>query len=368
MRKEVIATGKTVDAAIDNGCAELSVERGEIDFEILTMPKKGFLGLSQIPAKVRVFIDLPDPPAPAAEKAASAKPVSRPQQEKEKPAPQPAPEKPAVKPQEKPAVKPQEKPAAKPQEKPVTPVREEVPAEPGTPAQPEAAPCDFGNKVALTEEYLRSILQAMGLSEVTVSSTTHENIIQVRLSGDVAGVAIGRHGETLDALQYLTGLAANRGEGDYVRVVLDSGNYRDKRRATLEQLARRLANNALRTGRSTTLEPMNPYERRIIHSAISQIEGVTSASTGEEPNRCVVISPVNPVAAPARDSRGSRDRRPRRDGGQSRSGRSGQRDGRRDSRRDTRRREKPAPYQEQGRREVAPTEAENQPLYGKIEI
>lgn len=348
MRKEVISTGKTVDAAIDNGCAELGLERGDIDFEILSMPRKGFLGLSQIPAKVRVFVDLPDPPAPA--------------QRREQPAAKPAKEPAAA----RPAAKPEEKPAAKPEEQPAPTLEKQEPQKEEQPEQPAAAPCNFGNKVALTEEYLRSILRAMGLSEVEVSTVTHENIIQVRLSGDVAGVAIGRHGETLDALQYLAGLAANRGEGDYVRVVLDSGNYRDKRRATLEQLARRLANSALRTGRSTTLEPMNPYERRIIHSAISQIEGVTSASTGEEPNRCVVISPVNPVAAPARDSRGPRDRKPRRDGGSSRSGRSGQqRDGRRDSRR---RREKPAPYQEQGRREVAPTEAENQPLYGKIEI
>ena len=214
----------------------------------------------------------------------------------------------------------------------------------------------------------------MNLSDVTIAASTHENVIQIRLSGDVSGVAIGRHGETLDALQYLAGLAANRGEGDYVRVVLDSGNYRDKRRATLEQLARRLGNAVLRTGRSTTLEPMNPYERRIIHSTISQMEGITSASTGEEPNRCVVISSNNPSAAPARDARPPRSGRPprrdgghppRRDGDRPRGPRSGSggRDGRRDGRR-----EKPAPYQESSRREVPPTEAESQPLYGKIEI
>lgn len=359
MMKEVIATGRTVDAAIDSGCAELGFERGDVDFEIISMPKKGFLGLSQIPAKVRVFVQVPDP-KPALE---------------QKPAPQ----------EEKPLPR-EEKPAPKSAAHKAQPVREEEPkAEEKQPqantVQPEreapaesAAPCDFGNKVAIAEEYITSILRAMNLSDVTIAASTHENVIQIRLSGDVSGVAIGRHGETLDALQYLAGLAANRGEGDYVRVVLDSGNYRDKRRATLEQLARRLGNVVLRTGRSITLEPMNPYERRIIHSTISQMEGITSSSTGEEPNRCVVISSNNPSAAPAKDARPPRSGRPprrdgghppRRDGDRPRGPRSGSggRDGRRDGRR-----EKPAPYQESSRREVPPTEAENQPLYGKIEI
>ena len=363
MMKEVIATGRTVDAAIDSGCAELGLERGDVDFEIISMPKKGFLGLSQIPAKVRVFVEVPDPkPAPEQKPAPrEEKPLPR----EEKPAPRPA--APKAQPVREPVREEEPKTEEKqPQAGPVRP-EQEAPAEP-------AAPCDFGNKIAVAEEYVTSILRAMNLSDVTIAASTHENVIQIRLSGDVSGVAIGRHGETLDALQYLAGLAANCGEGDYVRVVLDSGNYRDKRRATLEQLARRLGSAVLRTGRSTTLEPMNPYERRIIHSTISQMEGITSASTGEEPNRCVVISSNNPSAAPARDARPPRSGRPprrdggrppRRDGDRPRGPRSGfgGRDGRRNERR-----EKPAPYQESSRREVPPTEAENQPLYGKIEI
>ena len=209
MMKEVIATGRTVDAAIDSGCAELGLERGDVDFEIISMPKKGFLGLSQIPAKVRVFVQVPDPKPALEQKPAPQE--EKPLPHEEKPAPKSAAHKAQPVREEEP--KAEEK---QPQANTVQPERE-APAE-------SAAPCDFGNKVAIAEEYITSILRAMNLSDVTIAASTHENVIQIRLSGDVSGVAIGRHGETLDALQYLAGLAANRGEGDYVRVVLDSGN------------------------------------------------------------------------------------------------------------------------------------------------
>lgn len=296
MMKEVIATGRTVDAAIDSGCAELGLERGDVDFEIISMPKKGFLGLSQIPAKVRVFVQVPDPKPALEQKPAPQE--EKPLPHEEKPAPKSAAHKAQPVREEEP--KAEEK---QPQANTVQPERE-APAE-------SAAPCDFGNKVAIAEEYITSILRAMNLSDVTIAASTHENVIQIRLSGDVSGVAIGRHGETLDALQYLAGLAANRGEGDYVRVVLDSGNYRDKRRATLEQLARRLGSAVLRTGRSTTLEPMNPYERRIIHAVVTEIDGVYSKSTGEEPNRKVVIKPSSRTGSASGGSRREGGRPPR---------------------------------------------------------
>lgn len=312
MIREVIATGRTVDAAIDAGCEQLGLSRAEIDFEIIDMPHKGFLGLSQTPAKVRVFKEEPD-----------AEVV------------EPAPKAP-----------------------------------------------DLDGKIEAARQYVLDIVRAMGLDQITVTTSQEDNNVTLKINGDVSGVAIGRRGETLDALQYLTGLAANRVEGDYLRVVIDSGNYRERRRNTLEQLAKKLAAAVIKTGRNTTLEPMNPYERRIIHATISEIEGVTSASVGEEPNRCVIISSTNPRPQQPNDRYDNRpknklNRGPnsggsgdgRRDGGyRGNNNRGPNRDARGGNRGKGPRREKPAPYQESGKREVAPAEAANQPLYGKIDL
>ena len=330
MIKEVIATGKNVEAAIDAGCEQLGIEREDIEFEIIDMPRKGFLGLTQTPAKVRIYKEFPDPVE----------------------------EKPVVKAEPKPAAKPAPAPVIKEEkiEKAEVIEKAEAPAEPE-----EKRVYDLGGKVEAAESYINDVIKAMDLGEITISTTVVDNVINFKLEGDVSGAAIGRRGETLDALQYLTGLAANRLDGDYVRIVLDSGNYRDKRRHTLEQLAKKLANSVLKSGRSTTLEPMNPYERRIIHSTVADIEGVTSSSIGEEPNRCVVISSTNP--RPQRSFDGHQ-----RGGRGGRGGRNNDRRGGRNGDRRGPRREKPAPYQESSIREVAPAEAANQPLYGKIEL
>ena len=152
-------------------------------------------------------------------------------------------------------------------------------------------------------EYLRNVLSGMGLGDVNIEIREEEAGAELVLTGENIGFIIGHRGETLDALQYLTGLVANRADGDYMRVTIDSGNYREKREKTLETLAKNLANNAVKTGRSSTLEPMNPYERRIIHAAVSQVEGALSTSVGEEPNRRVVISSANPKK-PRTDGRG----------------------------------------------------------------
>ncbi len=152
------------------------------------------------------------------------------------------------------------------------------------------------SKLNLALEYIQSILKDMDLESVnvSVSEQTEGASAVLLLEGESVGTLIGRHGETLDALQYLTGLVANKAEGDYFRISLDSGNYREKRKKTLESLARRMAVSAAKTGRSMTLEPMNPYERRIIHSTVQEVEGATSTSIGEEPNRRVVIKSTNP--------------------------------------------------------------------------
>ena len=310
MIREIIATGRTVDAAIDAGCEQLGLPRDEIDFEIIDMPHKGFLGLSQTPAKVRIFKEEPDAEIPEAEMQS----------------------------------------------------------------------LNVDGKIQVAQQYILDIVKAMGLDQITVTASQEENNVTLKINGDVSGVAIGRRGETLDALQYLTGLAANRVEGDYLRVVIDSGNYRERRRNTLEQLAKKLAAAVIKTGRNTTLEPMNPYERRIIHATISEIEGVTSASIGEEPNRCVIISSTNPRPQQSGDrydnrARGKSNRGPRSGApsdGRRDSNYRGNRGGNRDNHDGNRdrgpRRDKPAPYKESSKREVAPVEAANKPLYGKIDL
>lgn len=155
--------------------------------------------------------------------------------------------------------------------------------------------------------FVKEVLTGMGVANANVTATVEEGNCVLKLEGDDLGFIIGRRGETLDALQYLTSLVANRVGSAYCRVTLDVGNYREKRESTLVSLARRHAGQAAKTGRKTSLEPMNPYERRIIHTAVQQVEGATSWSVGTEPNRHVIIGPSedNPVKekAPRRDRR-----------------------------------------------------------------
>ena len=173
---------------------------------------------------------------------------------------------------------------------------------------------------AAAESSAAVTLFAMGAADAVITPRFTANGVRFTLSGPDLGVVIGRRGETLDALQYLSGLVANRMEGDYLRITIDSGNYREKRERTLEALARKLALQAVRTGKSQTLEPMNPYERRIIHAAVSQVRGATSSSIGEEPNRRVVIKST----LPGPRSEGGENRRSGSRGGHgSRGGRGG---------------------------------------------
>ena len=142
-------------------------------------------------------------------------------------------------------------------------------------------------------DYLKKIIRCMGLPKVDIKIEKSENGAMLTLDGDDVGFIIGHRGETLDALQYLAGLVANHGGGDYYRITLDIGNYREKRKQTLELLGARLAKKAVKMGRSSVLEPMNPYERRIIHMVVQTVNGARSWSEGENLNRHVVIGPVN---------------------------------------------------------------------------
>ena len=192
-------------------------------------------------------------------------------------------------------------------------------AEPSVPAQPEetAAPAvsdaDHTQKVAMAVAYLEKVLTALGVEDFKVNVIEKEDITVLDIVGEKLGIVIGRRGETLDSLQYLAILASNRHDEPYCRITVDCNGYRDKREETLKALAERTANKVLRQGRRITLEPMNPYERRIIHSKVAEIEGVYSNSIGEEPYRKVVIS----ASQPHRDNTRRNDRRGagRRNGG-----------------------------------------------------
>ena len=148
------------------------------------------------------------------------------------------------------------------------------------------------SKSEIAADYIKDVLDKMGI-EAQLTVTENDEGAVIDIGGDTSGAVIGRRGETLDAIQYLASMAANRSDKEYYRISVDSCGYREKRKAILEDLAAKISKTVLRTGRTSTLEPMNPYERRIIHSAVSEIEGVTSKSIGEEPYRRVVISSVN---------------------------------------------------------------------------
>ena len=344
MIQETIATGRDVNAAIDNGCLQLGIDREEdiFDFEIIAREKKGFLGLKTYPAKVRVFREVPDPkpvqpkpepkpaPPPAPKKEERPAPEKKPREERPAPAPAPKETKAPAATQEKREPQEPREPRKDPRPPREKKPREERPAPapaPKRPPQQEVEPTDnVRARVERSAAYVERMLGIMGIQDVKVTPRYYEDNVCLQLAGTGLGVIIGRRGETLDSIQYLSSLVANRGEGDYIRVNIDSGNYREKRERTLEALARKLANTAVRTGKSTTLEPMNPYERRIIHGAVSQVKGATSTSVGVDPNRRVVISAV--------------DAPPRRPGpeGTGRTG-GGRRDRDRDRGRDDRRRD-----------------------------
>ena len=157
-------------------------------------------------------------------------------------------------------------------------------------------------------EYLKDVLRDMGAGEVAIEIKTNDDGCVLTLQGDDVGFIIGRRGETLDALQYLTGLVANRVDNAYYRVTIDVGNYREKRDKTLAELARKVGSQAAKTGRKTSLEPMNPYERRIIHTTVQDIEGAMSWSVGTEPNRHVVVGPSEDNPMRSRESKPQRER------------------------------------------------------------
>ncbi|MBP0962960.1 MAG: KH domain-containing protein [Oscillospiraceae bacterium] len=279
------------------------------------MPSKKFFGLKSVPAKVRVFVELPDP-APAPEKTnvgirVAADPITE---------DAPATTKEGGEQEQEHKSKRRRNRRRKSSSNANSEAANVQAAQPQREEEPTIEPDEqMLAKAEAVTEYVKSVLAAMGAADAVITPRFTANGIRFTLSGPDLGVVIGRRGETLDALQYLAGLVANRMDGDYLRITIDSGNYREKRERTLEALARKLALQAVRTGKNQTLEPMNPYERRIIHAAVSQVRGATSSSIGEEPNRRVVIKSTLPARS---GSEGGSGRSNSRGGNRSRGGRS----------------------------------------------
>ena len=275
------ATGKTVDEARAKACALLGVQADDLNvsYEVLEMPQKtGFLGLKTTPAKVRVSVEEPDAPAaPVVEEKVEpeVKPVA----------------------EEAPAEEPKaEEPAAAPVAEEAAPAEET--ADPAAEGEEPEVPINIEEnaKVKAAVDYLKEVIALMGVENVTFSAVQKGEATIIRLDGEKLGALIGRRGETMESLSYLASLVANRLEGDYIKLGLDVAGYRDKRESDLTALAQRIGAKVRKTGRSFAMEPMNPYERRIIHSAIGKMEGVRSESKGEGRDRRVVIYSTAPDA------------------------------------------------------------------------
>ena len=278
-------SAKTVEEAVQAACAALGVDRDDINvsYEVLEFPARKLF--RTIPAKVRVTVAEPEV-VEEVKPAAAPAPVAE---------PAPAPE----------------------EEAPVS--AEDKPAEQPAPVSDEEVELDIAAdpRLQAAVEYLTPIFKLMGVEEFAFTAFKKGEATILRVSGQHMGVLIGRRGETMESLSYLASLVVNRMEGPYVKLGIDVGGYRGKREDDLAALARRLAEKVVRTGCCHEMEPMNPYERHIIHTALAGVEGVRSESKGEGPARHVVIYSTDPNASnlPDRDSR-----RPRRDGGRGRQG------------------------------------------------
>ena len=299
--RSVESSAKTMEEAVTQGLEKLGVSFADVKIDILDEGSKGFLGiLGGKPVVVRLTVredveggeDVLSSVAledavkePEQKPARKRKPkADKPEDKAEKPAAQEKADQPKAPRAEKPAKAPKaEKPA-----KADKPPKAEKPAAPAPEAVQPPADAEAPEGRAFT--FLTDVTRLMGV-EVTINARRdEEGNVRVDMFGDTLGILIGRRGETLDALQYLTSLYVNKGSEDYIRVTLDTENYRAKREEALRRLANRMANRAVKTGRKVVMEPMNPYERRILHSALQQNEAVTTHSEGEEPNRHVVIT------------------------------------------------------------------------------
>ena len=270
MEKTIITTGKTIDLAIESALTQLGMDRDSVSVQVLSQAKPGFLGIGAQPAKVEVTYEAPDPAPKVALSSASrskpkAAPVNKPVEEKKNEAPKVEP-------------------------KPVAPKAEPEQAVAKAPAEPKVyAPAESGSVEEKIEVFLKGLLEHMDSDAVPHAWKEGDNTYKVAFTGSDLGYLIGRRGDTLDALQHLANYSVGRKVEGHIRISVDVEGYRAKREDSLRRYARKKAQQVLKSIRRTNLEPMNAYERHVIHAALQDMENITTHSTGTEPNRRVVI-------------------------------------------------------------------------------
>ncbi len=286
--KQIEMTGKTINEAIDNACTKLGVGLLDVEYKVIDEPTKGFLGIGAKPAKVLVTVI-------GSEDEDVQAPVNKAKEEKK------AEPKPEIETEIKETVKPEVKEVK--EVKTVEVIREETvvteevtseePAAENESARASLTEEDKNKIIAVATDFLKEVFDNMKMNvEMTAEFKDNKHIF-IDMKGDDMGTIIGKRGQTLDSIQYLTNLVVNKGEYPYMNVTLDTEGYRAKRQKTLEQLAFNLAKKAKHNRRNITLEPMNPYERRIIHATLQNDRYVTTYSEGTEPYRYVVIALKN---------------------------------------------------------------------------
>ena len=297
MEKTIITSGKTIAHAIEAALSQLGLDRDSVSVMVLQQAKSGFLGFGAQPAKVQVTYEVPDPvvapekPKSALGSASRSKPkapvapVKKPEAPKAEPAP-----KAEKKPEPPKAEKKAEKKAEAPKKAPRHERKNEAPK---APAEPKTyAPAEPGSVEEKIETFIKGLLEHMNSKAVPHCWKVEGSAYKVDLTGEDLGYLIGRRGDTLDAIQHLANYAINRDVEGHIRINVDAECYREKREDSLRRYARKKAQQVLKARRRTTLEPMNAYERHVIHAALQDMENITTHSTGVEPNRRVVIEYV----------------------------------------------------------------------------
>ena len=312
MEKTLIASGKTIDLAIESALAQLGLDRDSVSVLVLQQAKAGFLGFGAQPAKVQVTYEVPDPkPEPEKPKSAlgsasrskpkaPAQPVKKPEAPKEAPKPEvkaepvkaepvkEAPKAEKVEKAEKPAA-----PKAPKTEKPKKPAAPKAPKAEAPKAEPKVyAVAEEGSVEQKIEVFIKGLIEHMDSTAVPHAWKANDNTYQVELVGDDLGYLIGRRGDTQDAIQHLANYTINRDVEGHIRINVDAEEYREKREDSLRRYARKKAQQVLKNRRRTTLEPMNAYERHVIHATLQDTDRITTYSVGTEPNRRVVIEYV----------------------------------------------------------------------------
>ena len=308
MEKYIVTTGKTIELAIEAALAQLKLDRDSVSVEVLKNARSGFLGIGSSPAEVKVTYEVPDEvvaPKTALSSASRSKPKERPEipaattgvisrpGKKIEPEQQPrrAEKNPDRRSDKKSEPRPERKSeprAEKPRQE--KPRQEKQPKAEAPKVERTYAPAEPGSVEERIELFLKGLLEHMGSDAVPHAYKLDEESYRADLVGGDAGLLIGRRGDTLDAIQYLTGYAVNRDREKRLRISVDAGDYRLKREDSLRQLANKMAAKAVKYRRNFTLEPMNAYERHIIHAALQEYPEVTTFSTGTEPHRRVVVA------------------------------------------------------------------------------